>query len=69
MIDEPVKVSMTGSPLRRKVMNFVYVPNQCVKCENDIQIEKNQDGSMNAYCMHCDFILKFSKEEVESLEM
>lgn len=48
-------------------MRFVYLPEKCLKCENEIKIEKKQDGTMDAYCMHCDFVLKFTKEEVEQL--
>lgn len=48
-------------------MKFVYMPNKCVRCENDIMVENRQDGTMVAYCEHCDFILKFTEEEVKSL--
>ena len=50
-------------------MKNLYLPNKCVKCENDIQIEKKEDGAMDAYCIHCDFLLQYTKEEVNQIEI
>lgn len=50
-------------------MRNLYLPSKCLKCENEIKIEKKEDGVMDVYCMHCDFLLKYTKEEVSELEV
>ncbi len=49
-------------------MNPIFIPNVCPKCENDTELERYEDRSAAAYCRHCDFILKLTKEEMDSLE-
>ena len=50
-------------------MNNFYIPGSCVKCENELKLEKYDDMSGAMYCGHCDFVLPLTKEEVEKISI
>ncbi len=49
-------------------MKLIHIPSRCPKCDNKVYIEKLENRSANAYCMHCDFLLHIDKKELEDIE-
>lgn len=49
-------------------MKLIHIPSRCPKCDNKVYIEKLENRSANAYCMHCDFLLQIDKKELEDIE-
>lgn len=43
------------------------IPHECPKCEEELQLDVNPDGSASVYCTKCDFWEDLNEEQLAEL--
>lgn len=48
---------------------MLNIPGTCVKCDNHIKIEQNENLTGAVYCPKCDYVLELTKEEFDQISV